>query len=208
MARVQAWCIFTRRRGDSINHQCFAQLSQIPTFTPMDIKDAIALIRHTPTHAGAPTVWADLGCGTGTFTYALAHLLETGSTIYAFDKERPRLAGLPNPRQVIIKPGQLDFLEDDLPVSELNGILMANSLHYVPRKPAFIDKIARRLQPDGVFLIVEYETSRANPWVPYPVPFQALKTLFHEAGFTSAGRLNEIPSLYGSGHMYAALFRR
>ncbi len=174
----------------------------------MDIKDAIALIRHTPAHAGAPAVWADLGCGAGMFTYALAHLLETGSTIYAFDKEQPRLANLPNPGQVHIKPEQLDFLEDDLPVSGLDGILMANSLHYVPRKPAFIDKIARHLLPDGAFLIVEYETSRANPWVPYPVPFQALKALFHDAGFTSAGRLNEIPSLYGSGHMYAALFRR
>ena len=174
----------------------------------MDIKDAIALINHTPANAGVPEVWADLGCGAGTFTYALAHLLEPGSTIYAFDKERPRLAALPNPQQVHIKPRQLDFLEDDLPVSGLNGILMANSLHYVPGKPAFIDKISRRLQPDGAFLIVEYETSRANPWVPYPVPFLALKALFREAGFTSAGRLNERPSLYGSGHMYAALFKR
>ncbi|WP_142684981.1 class I SAM-dependent methyltransferase [Chitinophaga polysaccharea] len=174
----------------------------------MDIKDAIALIKHTPANAVAPAVWADLGCGAGTFTYALAHLLEPGSTIYAFDKERPRLASLPDPHQVHIKSGQLDFLADDLPVSGLNGILMANSLHYVPGKPAFIDKIARHLQPDGAFLIVEYETSRSNPWVPYPVPFRDLKTLFHEAGFTSAGRLNERPSLYGSGHMYAALFRR
>lgn len=174
----------------------------------MDIKDAIALIRHTPANAGVPEVWADLGCGSGTFTYALAHLLEKGSTIYAWDKERPRLAALPPPRQVHIKPGQLDFLEDDLPVSGLNGILMANSLHYVSRKPAFIDKISRHLQPDGSFLIVEYETSKANPWVPYPLPFQDLKALFREAGFTSAGRLNEKPSLYGSGHMYAALFRR
>lgn len=185
-----------------------AQPLQIPTFITMDIKDAIALIKHTPANAGAPSVWADLGCGAGTFTYALAHLLETGSTIYAFDKERPRLTALPNPQQVYIKPGQLDFLEDDLPVTGLNGILMANSLHYVPGKPAFIDKISRYLQPDGVFLIVEYETLKTNPWVPYPVPFQALKALFHDAGFTSAGRLNERPSLYGSGHMYAALFRR
>ncbi|MDR6568307.1 class I SAM-dependent methyltransferase [Chitinophaga ginsengisegetis] len=174
----------------------------------MDIRDAIALINHTPVTDGAQTVWADLGCGSGLFTYALANLLATGSTIYAWDKARPALSGLPNPHHITIQPGQLDFLKDDIPVSGLNGILMANSLHYVPGKPAFIDKISAHLQENGAFLIVEYETTKANPWVPYPVPFHALKALFHQAGFTSAVKLNERPSLYGSGHMYAAMFSR
>ncbi|MGF6847495.1 SAM-dependent methyltransferase [Chitinophaga sp. W3I9] len=174
----------------------------------MDIRDAIALIKHPPVIAGAQTVWADLGCGSGLFTYALANLLETGSTIYAWDKTFPSLSGQPNPQHVTIQPGQLDFLKDDLPVSGLDGILMANSLHYVSGKPAFIDKVSAHLQGDGVFLIVEYETTKANPWVPYPVPFHALKALFHKAGFRSAVKLNERPSLYGSGHMYAAMFRR
>ncbi|WP_436488829.1 class I SAM-dependent methyltransferase [Chitinophaga sp. ARDCPP14] len=174
----------------------------------MDIRDAIALIKHPPVTARTQMVWADLGCGSGLFTYALANLLETGSTIYAWDKTPPSLSSQPNPRHVTIQPGQLDFLKDDLPLSGLDGILMANSLHYVPGKPAFIDKISAHLQEDGVFLIVEYETAKANPWVPYPVPFQTLKALFHRAGFTVAVKLNERPSLYGSGHMYAAMFRR
>jgi SAM-dependent methyltransferase len=174
----------------------------------MEVRDAIALIKHNPVAARAQSVWADLGCGSGLFTYALANLLETGSTIYAWDKTPPALSGHPNPHHITIKPGQLDFLKDDLPVSGLDGILMANSLHYVPGKSAFIDKISTHLREDGAFLIVEYETTKANPWVPYPVPFQALKALFHEAGFTSSVKLNERPSLYRSGHMYAAMFSR
>ncbi|SEW40026.1 Methyltransferase domain-containing protein [Chitinophaga arvensicola] len=171
----------------------------------MDLKDAIALIKHPAPAAGA---WADLGCGTGLFTYALANLLPAGSAIYAWDKGREQLANLPYPQQVTIQPGRLDFLQEDLPVSGLAGILMANSLHYVPEKTAFIHKITGHLREDGAMLIVEYETTRANPWVPYPVPFSTLKTLFLEAGFSSAVKLGERPSLYGAGQMYAALFRR
>jgi SAM-dependent methyltransferase len=173
----------------------------------MDIRDAITLIKHAPAGREA-TLWADLGCGSGLFTYALAHLLEPGSTIYAWDKTRPALTSFPNPHGITITPGQLDFLTAGLPVSGLHGILMANSLHYVPGKAAFIDKVSQHLQEDGAFLIVEYETTRANRWVPYPVPFLELKALFHKAGFTTAIKLNERPSLYGAGHMYAGLFNR
>lgn len=174
----------------------------------MDLRDAIALIAHKDITASPESIWADLGCGSGLFTYALANLLEKGSTIYAWDKGNPHLSALANPHHIDIKPGRLDFLEEEIPVSGLDGILMANSLHYVREKPLFIDKISAHLRENGSFLIVEYETTKANSWVPYPVPFQALKALFHKAGFTSAVKLNERPSLYGSGHMYAALFNR
>ena len=174
----------------------------------MDIRDAIALIKHADATPTAQSIWADLGCGSGLFTYALANLLAPGSTIYAWDKGNTALSPLPNPHQIQIKPGRLDFLEAELPVSGLDGILMANSLHYVRDKPAFIDKVSAHLQENGIFLMVEYETTRANPWVPYPIPFNALKALFHKAGFISAVKLQERPSLYRSGQMYAALFRR
>jgi len=174
----------------------------------MDIRDAITLIQQAAIDPAAQSVWADLGCGSGLFTYALAHLLATGSTIYAWDKGNTPLSSLPNPQQVNIKPGQLDFLKATLPVSALDGILMANSLHYVPDQAAFIEKVSAHLQPNGAFLIVEYETTKANPWVPYPIPFATLKALFHKTGFLSAVKLAERPSVYGSGNMYAALFRR
>lgn len=174
----------------------------------MDLRDAITLIKHDDITFSNKSVWADLGCGSGLFTYALANLLATGSTIYAWDKSNTPLSGLPNPHQVSVKPGQLDFVKEVLPTSGLDGILMANSLHYVRDKPAFLEKISAHLQKNGLFLIVEYETTRANQWVPYPVPFNTLKMLFSNAGFGAAVKLQERPSLYGSGHMYAALFRR
>lgn len=174
----------------------------------MELRDAIALIKHADFMTPTQPVWADLGCGSGLFTYALANLLAPGSTIYAWDKGNTSLSPLPNPQQIHIKPGRLDFLEAELPVSGLDGILMANSLHYVRDKPAFIDKVNTHLQENGAFLIVEYETTKANPWVPYPIPFNDLKALFYKAGFVSAVKLQERSSLYRSGQMYAALFKR
>ncbi len=174
----------------------------------MDLRDAIALISPARLTTSDQSVWADLGCGTGLFTYALANLLGKGSTIYAWDKANIPLSTLPIPHDIHIKHGQLDFVEDELPVSALDGILMANSLHYVSEKPAFIKKISAHLQGRGVFLVIEYEATRANQWVPYPVPFNALTKLFQQAGFSFAVKLNERRSLYGAGHMYAALFSR
>jgi len=60
----------------------------------MKIDDAQALIAGAvPRRAG---VWADLGAGDGTFTQALARLLEPGSRIYAVDRDRAALAALEN----------------------------------------------------------------------------------------------------------------
>jgi ubiquinone/menaquinone biosynthesis C-methylase UbiE len=61
-------------------------------FAPMTQRDAIALIDHPILRAAPPTHWADLGCGSGTFTLALATLLPPGSTIEAIDL-RPGVIG-------------------------------------------------------------------------------------------------------------------
>ena len=51
------------------------------------LRDAIEMLAESGVDALGPTKWADLGCGTGTFTLALADLLSPGSTIHAMDRE-------------------------------------------------------------------------------------------------------------------------
>lgn len=167
----------------------------------MQLNDAIALIgRSLPGRT-----WADLGCGSGLFTYALAHLLPRGSTIYALDKSRTALTGHPNPQEVIIHRQQTDFVKDAIALPRLDGILMANALHYAADKQPLLAKLGRSLKENGVFLAVEYDTEKANPWVPYPIKFDALRELFHANGYTAVTKLGERPSIYGAGKMYAAL---
>jgi SAM-dependent methyltransferase len=151
-------------------------------------------------------VWADLGCGRGTFTLALARVLKPGSTIHAMDTNAAALAALPSSyKEVRIQASRGDFLEQTWPFADLDGILMANSLHYVRDPASFIRRCAPCLKPDHRFLIVEYDTGTANRWVPYPVNRGALRSLFSAAGYSSFSLLSSRRSIYNRAPLYAAL---
>ena len=86
---------------------------------------------------------------------------------------------------------------------------MANAFHYVQHKDAFIKKIAVHIKQGGRFLIVEYNTDQPVPiWVPFPVSFTALQSLFRDTGFNIVRLLSERPSVYGHAAMYSAIITR
>ena len=99
----------------------------------MDHNDHIELLRPAGLSPGAS--WADLGAGSGAFTLALRELLGLSADIYAVDRDRGRLAELERAHQVRFGVSEhlhllpVDFTRDlDLP--PLDGVLMANSLHF------------------------------------------------------------------------------
>lgn len=57
----------------------------------MKVAEASTLIHKAFKEDAVVELWADLGRGSGTFTYALANNLKPGSTIYAVDKVMPVL---------------------------------------------------------------------------------------------------------------------
>ncbi|TDW97624.1 class I SAM-dependent methyltransferase [Dinghuibacter silviterrae] len=156
----------------------------------MTLQNAITLLG--PLDNTRPQKWADLGCGTGLFTRALATLLHPESTIYAIDKTRQDL-----PKGILFL--QKNFEKDPLGLPPLDGILMANSMHYVKDKGTLI----RRLQPPR-FIIVEYDTQKSNPWVPYPIGKEQLKGFFKDMGYDQFNLLGDRPSAFGRARMYAA----
>ena len=175
----------------------------------MHLKDAAELIGNEPFQKSGIQIWADLGCGSGIFTTALAGRLASGSIIYAVDSDDASLRKIPHTSGVSIKKVQADFVKAQLNLPALDGILMANSLHYVNDKTGFINKISKFLQQDGCFLFIEYDTDIPVPtWVPYPVSFQSLTKLLALAGFNSAVRIGQRPSRYNRGTMYCALIKK
>lgn len=162
--------------------------------------DAISLIQKGIA-ADRPQQWADLGCGSGTFTGALYELLPTGSKIMAVDREAQKL-------NIPVDFIKANFEKDALSLIRLDGILMANSLHYIVDKPALIRKLEAYFSTAPYFLIVEYDTERSNPWVPYPLSFHKLQQLFEGLGYDRIIKLGERQSVYSNAKMYAAVVGR
>jgi ubiquinone/menaquinone biosynthesis C-methylase UbiE len=151
-------------------------------------------------------MWADLGCGDGVFTRALASLLSPRSTIHAMDRDREALRALPAEQHgVLIRPWTGDVTEMPWPFGTVDGQLLANLLHYVRDQTKFLRGCREHLTRGGHLLVVEYDTDRANPWVPYPVPLATLTDLCTTAGFARVVTLGTRPSIYQRAPLYSVL---
>jgi ubiquinone/menaquinone biosynthesis C-methylase UbiE len=171
----------------------------------MKISQATALIRTPLIDWVRPQDWCDLGCGTGTFTIALAALLASSSTIHAVDLDQKALAEIPDRYDgVEIHKVLGDLRSSSLRLPSVDGILMANSLHFIQEQHLFLKRL---LSVTDLFLIVEYEQSRPNPWVPYPVGFAKLCELFSEVGVERVEKLATSRSRFG-GTLYSAAAER
>ena len=168
-------------------------------------QEAGALIAHPSIASGGPQVWADLGCGDGTFTAALASLLPAGSTVHAMDHDARALSRVP-PRyhDVAIVTYAGDFTVFPWPFTSLDGVLMANSLHYVREQAAFLRSVITALRQRRI-LLVEYDMTRSNAWVPYPIDHTSAVALFRSIGFSRATTLGRHRSVYHRGEIYGLL---
>src|SRR5258705_6138669 len=168
----------------------------------MYISEATELIRINEISGTRAQTWCDLGCGTGTFTLALATLLPPGSVIYAIDKDEKSLAQIPDRYQeVTIRKEGVNLDASDLFLPALDGVLMANFLHFIEPQGDFV----ARLRPlSERLLIVEYDGRPPSQWVAYPLGFSVLRGLLLERGFKGVTRVRTRPSRFG-GEIYSAL---
>jgi ubiquinone/menaquinone biosynthesis C-methylase UbiE len=176
----------------------------------MELNTAIQLIQHNDIkNTGASQQWADLGCGSGLFTQALATLLPGGSTVYAIDKKDDFDYNFQNPKAT----ASITFMRQDIESMPfhaplLDGVLMANVLHYIKDKNAFVQKLKGQLKPGAFILIVEYNTNIAVPiWVPYPVSFSKLKLLFSENGISEIDQIGRVPSRFRRADLYSVIVK-
>ncbi len=142
------------------------------------------------------------------FTNALANLLPSESKIFAVDKNKSQLNKIPYTiARVKIEKMYGDFTRVILP-ENLDGILMANSLHYVKDKSTFIKNVKEKLKSDCCFLIIEYDMDNSNPWVPYPISFNSLQIFFKTMDYNSINKINEMPSRFRRANLYSAIVKK
>jgi ubiquinone/menaquinone biosynthesis C-methylase UbiE len=173
----------------------------------MEQDEMVALIRGGV--EGPSGIWADLGAGTGNFTFALRALLGPRGTIYAVDRDAKALAAqrtrLANaPQGAPIRLVQADVVTQTPALPALDGVLMANLLHFVVDPLPLLRRLHSWLRPDGRLLVVEYEQSVPIPWVPHPMPLARLAELAQEAGFGQATQVGLRRSPSSRQVMYAA----
>jgi ubiquinone/menaquinone biosynthesis C-methylase UbiE len=168
----------------------------------MMVRDAVAMLAGSGLEAVGPTTWADLGCGDGTFTLALADVLAPRSVIHAIDRNSAALKRIPSSRHNVRIHVHVGDFTEPWPFGSVDGILMANSLHYVANQEAFVRAFESRMTSPRRILIVEYDTNQANAWVPHPVSRSRLARLFSGYSFRSLGSR---PSRYQRARLYAEL---
>lgn len=168
----------------------------------MDSRDAVALLA-SAIHTRGGT-WADLGAGAGVFTRALVEVLGEDCRVYAVDRE-VRVAPT---RNITAVDG--DFTQPlELPglgAGKLDGIVLANALHFVRDAGAVLGRLAGLVKLGGSVVLVEYDRRSANPWVPYPISSTRLPALADAAALSAFEVTATRASDYG-GELYVAIAR-
>jgi len=180
----------------------------------MDHRDHVALIRGgVPGAPAAGGTWADIGAGEGAFTLALADILGPGARIIAVDRDASALRANAEAMAKRFPATALTTLVADLErpleLPSLDGLVAANSLHYVPRRRQVttVRSLAGHLRPGAPFIVVEYDADRGNPWVPHPFSMRGWERLAAEAGLEEATEIGRVPSRF-LGAIYGAVSRR
>ena len=199
----------------------------------MNHNDHVNLLR--PANLPQSGVYADFGAGSGAFTLALRELIGLDATIYAVDKDKSSLQELENshrarfhttdnpsapltvraaiPADTPVRDGRasLILLPSDfsrpLEIPPLDGIVMANSLHFFKDKEKILRHVREFLKPNGVLLLIEYNVDRGNLWVPYPLTFETFHSLAPRVGFSEPRLLAKFPSRFLKEFFSAAAYR-
>lgn len=173
---------------------------------PRRIEKARTLLR--PGIPGPGGVWADIGCGDGIFTAALHTLIRPGGEIYAVDKNRRALKALTRNLAESYPDASVHTVLADftrpLALPPLDGLTMANALHFVREKAPLLARLAGLLKPGGRLILVEYNTTRGNVAVPHPLDKVGFLKLAREVGLYEPRILATIPSTF-LGQMYSGL---
>jgi ubiquinone/menaquinone biosynthesis C-methylase UbiE len=176
----------------------------------MEHADHVFLLREGVMDAGE--TWADFGSGTGAFTLALADLLGVGGRIFSIDRDAGALHRQAQWMQARFPETQVVYIHADFTrafeaaIPPLDGIVMANALHFVTREKQgeVLRKLRGYLKPGGRFILVEYNTDRGNPWVPYPLSYSRYAALAQQCGFQQTRFLAKVPSSF-LNEFYSAL---
>lgn len=175
----------------------------------MEVQEAIRLIEKGVDKQSS--IWADLGAGSGIFTQALNEILGFNGVIFAVDQNLNILRDVLKTQYIRSKVHlyEENFTHPMPFLPSLDGILLANALHYVKDQEGLLKYLLdNHLKPGGTMIVVEYDRFDPDPWVPYPLPLAYFDRLASQTGMTLPEEIGRKKSIYGNREMYAAYCHR
>ena len=164
----------------------------------MDHTDHVNLLRDGVATTGG--TWADFGAGRGAFTLALRELAGPDAEIIAIDRDAGALRTNEAAMQSMFPVTQVRYEVADftrtLSLPPLDGIVIANALHFQRDQEAVVRQFRDCLREGGRVLVVEYNIEQPCAPVPYPVPFHRWQELAEAAGFRETRMLARRPSRF------------
>jgi len=171
----------------------------------MTHKDHVNLIQRGVPKGG---VWADFGSGNGAFTLALREAAGPDAEIYSIDKDEKALNTQIESFDQEFPGSKVHFYAADftkpLKLPLLDGIIAANSIHFLKDRISVLETLKTYLKPGGRLIVVEYNVDTGNIWVPFPFSFQTFEELCIQAGLAKPAILYKEPSRF-LNEMYSAL---
>lgn len=140
---------------------------------------------------------ADLGCGTGAYTIALAREVGDIGQVYAVDVHREMLhtlAGTLEKQNLLNVEVVWADIEKGIPIDaySLDAVVMSNILFQLGDIDAALTYVAKILKPEGELLVVEWSQSHGGigPHADHVVTEEKAESLAQKHGFRLEKRLH------------------
>lgn len=155
---------------------------------------------------------ADIGAGTGAFSFPVAEKIGPTGKVYACDVQKDILVrlendardrGLKNIQTVLsnVEIHQGSKLRD----ASIDWVIVANVLYQIEDRPAFAKEMARIIKPGGALVLVDWSESFGSlgPQPNTVINKEKAEQLFAEVG------LKATPTVIDAGsHHYGIVFRK
>ncbi len=155
---------------------------------------------------------ADLGAGSGAYTFAAANAVGADGRVYAVDVSADLLSKVSNEARRLHLKGPVDVVRGDLERrggsglrdAHIDAVIAANLFFQIEHKRELVREIARILRVGGRVLLVDWSGSFGGigPHPDHVFPKEEARRLFEEQGFTAQG------SIDAGAHHYGLVFKK
>ncbi len=144
---------------------------------------------------------ADVGTGTGYFLPHLSRAVGESGRVLALDVEPDMVryvrARAANEGLLNVRAHECAVDDPGLEAGSVDRILIVDTLHHIPERNAYVQKLARALKPGGRVVVVDFNpTSKRGPPVRHRVPEQQVVHELEAGGLEASIAPSELSEQY------------